>query len=182
MNAYLVPRPSLRGGVLWQRRERAVALTVSSTAFLLTLLLLTFVLMGVGYDPLLSLVSRTWRWLAVGALAVNVAAMTLVRIGPEGVRVRRLILAWLPAARAPLGGQFRRTFSDDLAEPDRDYEYDWDEDGIVVWIHYQYPGGSLSIDCLRPRAMTEWLNGQLRRVQERQVPVARVVDGRQGRE
>jgi hypothetical protein len=175
MNTYFLPRPSLRGAILWQRRRSTIAITFSRIVLLystvMSVLALAYCFMNARA---IGFVLEHWRAFAMGLLLVNVATASLVWIGPGGVRARRLFVPWARTQRAPLGGEFYdcESETDDWMENDRP-DNRWNRYAVLnernEWIGVTFPG-------LRPAATAEWLTEQLHRIEAQQFPSARVVE------
>ncbi len=127
------------------------------------------VLLGILSERVVRLFVDHWIEVASAVLLANLAAMTIVRVSGEGVRVGRFFLV-LARARAPLDGVFvpnlRLGKADEGDEPDIERWFSYRRDGKVAF----------SVRCLRPEATAEWLNAQLQRVQALDLPPARVVE------
>jgi hypothetical protein len=178
-----VPRPSLRGAILWQRERSAWALTLSSVAANITLLGLALALLVTPvYPPVLRFAFEYWAWGTAAVLLLHLLAGDLVRIRPQGVTAVRIAFAWSVEEPIPLGGTFQQTPTQVTGDADRPHEPDPWQDELMTLIYYENRDEVLGIDCLRPKATVDWLNAQLRRIQSLQLPKAQVVEGTRGGE
>lgn len=173
----MIPRPSTCGAFVWQLPRSAVAITFSRGVLSCSAVLALGVLVcGRLSCATLYFIVEHGRGLAIGFLLLNAASATLVRIGPGGVRARRLFAPWARSQLAPLGGRFNIGTPEpgglDAIVHDRWSEYVvHDDDGARV---------SVSFPGLRPEASGRWLTEQLHRIQSQQLPGARIVERRRG--
>jgi hypothetical protein len=138
------------------------------------LVVLPTVFVAIWYEPFRAVMLGNWLLGTAAVLIANVLMADLVRIRPEGVTTRRIIVAWRFEAPVPLGGRFRQTPSRAPGDPDRPHDPDPDE--FTTCIYYERDDFLLAIDCLQPKAAVDWLNAQLERIEALELPRARVVE------
>jgi hypothetical protein len=160
MTRFPLPYPSWRcRGIVWSLPRCAVAIVPSG--FLANALIVGFALFLVVLSavPKLALVvpNAVW-WATLGVLALaNIAMTSIVTVRSDGVRVRRIVLAFVRVDPVARGGTFRG------ADPD---EFDFDDDDGSLASEVTYESGDLwvAIDCFRPSALAAWLGAEAARL------------------